>query len=72
LLFNRILLQQTYLKMTKASKARLLAELEKRLAYYDLLIALNMGNDAAIKSFEEEYKKDIATLTAIRDTPTTD
>jgi hypothetical protein len=58
--------------MTKASKARLLAELEKRLAYYDLLIALNMGNDAAIKSFEEEYKKDIATLTAIRDTPTTD
>jgi hypothetical protein len=58
--------------MTKASKARMLAELEKRLAYYDLLIAFNIGNDAAIKSFEEEYKKDIATLAAIRDTPTTD
>jgi hypothetical protein len=58
--------------MTKASKARMLAELEKRLAYYDLLIAFNIGNDAAIKSFEEEYKKDIATLAAIRDIPTTD
>ena len=58
--------------MTKASKARMLAELEKRLAYYDLLIAYNMGNEAAVKSFEEEYKKDIALLAAIQDAPTTD
>lgn len=58
--------------MTKASKARMLAELEKRLAYYDLLILYNIGNDAAIKSLQEEYKKDIAALAAIRDTPTTD
>lgn len=58
--------------MTKASKARMLAELEKRLTYYDLLIAYNIGNEAAIKSFEEEYKKDIVLLAAIRDAPTTD
>lgn len=58
--------------MTKASKARMLAELAKHLAYYDELILRNIGNEAAIKSFQEEYKKMIATLTEIRDTPTTD
>ena len=58
--------------MTKASKARMLAELAKRLAYYDVLILRNIANEEAVKSFQEEYKKLIAILTEIRDTPTTD
>ena len=40
--------------------------------FWDLLIAYNIGNEAAVKSFEEEYKKDIVLLAAIRDAPTTD
>ena len=51
-------------------KRNLLKRRQRR--FWDLLIAYNMGNEAAIKSFEEEYKKDIALLTAIRDAPTTD
>jgi uncharacterized damage-inducible protein DinB len=58
--------------MTKASKARMLAQLAKHLAYYDELILRNIDNTEAIKSFQEEYKKLIAILTEIRDTPTTD
>jgi hypothetical protein len=54
--------------MTKASKARLL----EAMADYDELIARNIDNEAAVKSLQEQYKKMIATLTEIRDTPTTD
>ena len=58
--------------MTKASKARLLEAMAKHLADYDELIARNIDNEAAVKSLQEQYKKIIATLTEIRDTPTTD
>jgi hypothetical protein len=58
--------------MTKASKVRLLAEFAKHLADYDVLIHRNIENEAAVKSLQEEYKKLIAILTDIRDTPTTD
>ena len=58
--------------MTKASKGRLLAAMTKHLADYDELIARNIDNEAAVKSLQEQYKKMIATLTEIRDTPTTD
>jgi hypothetical protein len=58
--------------MTKASKARMIAYLENSLLDYDRLIELNVGNEAAIKSFEAEYRKVAATLAAIRDTETSD
>jgi hypothetical protein len=58
--------------MTKASKARLLAEFAKHLADYDELIRRNIENETAVKSLQEEYKKLILILTDIRDTPTTD
>jgi hypothetical protein len=58
--------------MTKASKARLLEVMAKHLADYDELIARNINNEAAVKSLQEQYKKMIATLAEIRDTPTTD
>jgi flagellar biosynthesis chaperone FliJ len=56
----------------KASKARMLAYLEKYLEEYDDMILRNIGNEVAVKSLQEQYKKLIATLTEIRDTPTTD
>jgi hypothetical protein len=58
--------------MTKASKARHLAQLEKELAYLDLLMDLNSENETAVKSFQEQYKKLTITLAEIRDCPTTD
>lgn len=58
--------------MTKASKARLLAELAKKLDYYDELILRNIDNQVAVESLQREYKKLIGTLTEIRELPTTD
>jgi hypothetical protein len=43
--------------MTKASKARMLAELEKRLAYYDLLIAYNIGMKQPSSLLRKNIKK---------------
>ena len=58
--------------MTKTSKARLLMQLEKELAYLDLLMELNSNNENALKSFQEQYEKAAKNLAAIRDSPTTD
>jgi hypothetical protein len=58
--------------MTKASKERMLTQMEKQLALLDLLINYNSDNESAVKSFQEQYKKLAKELAIIRDLPTTD
>lgn len=58
--------------MTKATKERMIAYLEKQLLELDLLIELNTHNDSATKSLMDEYRKLIVTLSELRDLPTED
>jgi hypothetical protein len=58
--------------MTKATKERMLLYLEEHLAYFDLLIDLNMGNEDDLQSLEEEYEKLLNEMIDLRDLETTD
>ena len=58
--------------MTKATKERMIAYLEKQLLELDFLIELNTHNDSATKSLMDEYRELIVTLSELRDLPTED
>ena len=57
--------------MTKDSKARMIAHLEKELAYLDLMIDLNEDNPH-VESLLEQYKAHAKRLAELRDEPTND
>jgi hypothetical protein len=58
--------------MTKESKARMIAHLEKKLQWLDVLIDLNEDNLDAVESLLMEYKLQAKALAELRDEPTND
>jgi hypothetical protein len=59
-------------KMTKESKARMIAHLEDKLRWLDALIDLNEDNPDAVESLLNEYRLQAKALAELRDEPTND